>query len=436
MYGQRFSDYVQQRDAEMPLNDHVIQNAISHKKPYRLADSLGLYLVISNSGSRLWYFRFRFNGKQNLIAFGPYPQTTVAEARRKRDGARRLLASGISPSEHRKTEKAASGRNCTFQYIAITWHSSCLNRWSEGHANKILVCLQRYVFPYIGDKNIAKIETFQLAELIRAIDNKGVHDVASRVRQYLTKIMRHAVQQGLIHYNPASDLEDIITPVMVQHYPALPLSGMPELLAKIDGYKGHELIRLALELNLHVFLRTSELRLARWDEFNMKLHIWTIPAKRKAIDGIKFSYRGSKMKEEHLVPLSDQVMEILERIKKISGESEFVFRSISKSDKPMSENTINKALRVIGYCTKNDVCAHGFRTMACSALNESGKWSKDAIERQMSHKDRNAVRAAYLHKAEYLEERFEMMQWWSDYLSASRKEYVAPYIFARRPGAV
>lgn len=420
----------------MPLNDHIIQNAISQEKPYRLADSQGLYLVISNSGSRLWYFRFRFNGKQNRIAFGPYPQITVAEARRKRDTARRLLASGISPSEHRKSEKAASGKTHTFQHIALAWHSSCLNRWSEGHANKILVCLQRYVFPYVGEKNITKIETFHLAELIKAIDNKGVHDVAGRVRQYLTKIMRYAVQQGLIHYNPAFDLEDIITPVVVQHYPALPLRFLSELLIKIDGYKGHELIRLALELSLHVFLRASELRFARWDEFNMKIHIWTIPAKRKAIDGVRFSDRGSKMNEEHLVPLSSQAMKILEEIEKISGESEFVFHSIRNLNKPMSENTINKALRVIGYSTKNDVCAHGFRTMACSALNESGKWSKDAIERQMSHKDRNTVRAAYLHKAEYLEERFEMMQWWSDYLSTSREEYIAPYIFARWPDIV
>ncbi|EAA6073690.1 integrase [Salmonella enterica subsp. enterica] len=420
----------------MPLNDHIIQNAISQEKPYRLADSLGLYLVISNSGSRLWYFRFRFNGKQNRIAFGPYPQITIAEARRKRDTARRLLASGISPSEHRKSEKAASGKTRTFQHIALAWHSSCLNRWSEGHANKILVCLQRYVFPYVGEKNIAKIETFHLAELIKAIDNKGVHDVAGRVRQYLTKIMRYAVQQGLIHYNPAFDLEDIITPVVVRHYPALPLRRLPELLTAISEYKGHELTRLALELSLHVFLRASELRLARWDEFNMKIHIWAIPAKRKAIDGIRFSNRGSKMKEEHLVPLSDQAMKILERIKKISGESEFVFHSIRNLNRPMSENTINKALRVIGYCTKNDVCAHGFRTMACSTLNESGKWSKDAIERQMSHKDRNTVRAAYLHKAEYLEERFEMMQWWSDYLSTSCEEYIAPYIFARWPDIV
>lgn len=420
----------------MPLNDHIIQNAISRAKPYRLADSLGLYLVISNSGSRLWYFRFRFNRKQNRIAFGPYPQITVAEARRKRDSARRLLASGISPSEHRKSERAASCKTRTFQNIALTWHSSCLNLWSEEHANKILTCLQRYVFPYVGEKNIAKIETFHLAELIRVIDNKGVHDVAGRVRQYLTKIMRHAVQQGLIHYNPAFDLEDIITPVVVQHYPALPLRRLPELLTAISEYKGHELTRLVLELSLHVFLRASELRLARWDEFNMKIHIWTIPVKRKAIDGIRFSSRGSKMKEEHLVPLSNQVIKILERIKEISGESEFVFHSIRNLNKPMSENTINKALRVIGYSTKNDVCAHGFRTMACGALNESGKWSKDAIERQMSHKDRNTVRAAYLHKAEYLEERFEMMQWWSDYLSTSREEYVAPYILARWPGIV
>lgn len=216
--------------------------------------------------------------------------------------------------------------------------------------------------------DIAKIETQHLAQLVKAIDDKGVHDVAGRVRQHLTKIMRHAVQQVIIKYNSAYDLDGVVTPVVTRHHPALPLKRRPELMEKIDGYKGRELTRLALELSLHVFLRSSELRLARWDEFNLKARIWTVPATRKVVKGVKFSERGAKMKDEHLVPLSVQAVALLEQIKEITGESVFVFAGAHSMNKPMSENTINKALRVMGYDTKS----HGFRTMACSALNESG----------------------------------------------------------------
>ena len=414
----------------MALTDSKIRAAKPFAKSYKLTDSQGLYLTVSTSGSKLWYFRYFFGGKESRLAFGPYPQITLAEAREKRDAARKLLASRVNPSQLRKSETVDASR--TFQFIATAWHTSCLKLWSENHADKILTCLKRYVFPDIGAMDIAKIETRHLAQLVKAIDDKGVHDVAGRVRQHLTKIMRHAVQQGIIKYNPANDLDGVVTPVVTQHHPALPLKRLPELLEKMDGYKGRELTRLALELNLHVFLRSSELRLARWDEFNLKAHIWTVPAKREAVKGVRFSERGAKMKDEHLVPLSAQAVELLKRIKSITGESVFVFPGAHSLEKPMSENNINKALRVIGYDTQAEVCGHGFRTMACSALNESGLWSKDAIERQMSHKERNGVRAAYVHKAEHLEARMEMMQWWSDYLDVSREGYVAPYIYARQ----
>ncbi|ELO76538.1 TPA: tyrosine-type recombinase/integrase [Salmonella enterica subsp. enterica serovar Enteritidis] len=416
----------------MALNDSKIRAAKPLAKSYKLTDAQGLYLTVSTSGAKLWYFRYCFGGKENRLAFGAYPLVTLAEAREKRDAARKLLASGICPSQLRKTDNAAVDESRTFKFIATAWHASCLKLWSEGHAEKILTCLKRYVFPDIGAMDIAKIETRHLAQLVKAIDDKGVHDVAGRVKQHLTKIMRYAVQQGVIKYNPAYDLDGVVTPTATQHHPALPLKRLPELLEKIDGYKGRLLTRLALELNLHVFLRSSELRLARWDEFNLKARIWTVPAKREAVKGVRFSERGAKMKDEHLVPLSAQAVALLEQIKEITGGSVFVFAGAHSMDKPMSENTINKALRVIGYDTKTGVCGHGFRTMACSALNESGLWSKDAIERQMSHQERNGVRAAYVHKAEHLEARMEMMQWWSDYLDVSREGYVAPYIYARQ----
>ncbi|EBX6937765.1 integrase, partial [Salmonella enterica subsp. enterica serovar Bareilly] len=214
----------------------------------------------------------------------------------------KLLASGISPSQLRKAHNNTVDESRTFQYAATTWHSSRLKLWSETHADKILTCLKRYVFPTIGAMDITQIETHHLAQLVKVIDDKGVHDVAGRVRQHLKKIMRHAVQQGVIKYNPAYDLDGIVTPVVFQHHPALLLKHLPELLEKISNYKGRKLTRLALELNLHVFLRSSELRLARWDEFNLKAHIWTVPAKRETVKGVRFSERGAKMKDEHLVP--------------------------------------------------------------------------------------------------------------------------------------
>ncbi|PWC17086.1 integrase [Brenneria roseae subsp. roseae] len=415
----------------MALNDSKIRAAKSRAKSYKLTDSQGLYLTVSASGAKLWYFRYRFGGKENRLAFGRYPQITLAEAREKRDAARKLLASGLCPALIRKTDNTTVDESRTFQYIATAWHTSCLKLWSDAHADKLLTCLKRYVFPAIGAMDIALIETRHLAQLVKTIDDKGVHDVAGRVRQHLTKIMRHAVQQGVIKYNPAYDLDGVVTPVVTQHHPALPLKRLPELLEKIESYKGRMLTRLALELNLHVFLRSSELRFARWDEFNLKAHIWSVPAKREAIKGVRFSERGAKMKDEHLVPLSRQAVGLLNQIKALTGESAFVFPGARTLDKPMSENTINKALRVIGYDTKTEVCGHGFRTMACSALNESGLWSKDAIERQMSHKERNGVRAAYVHKAEHLEARMEMMQWWSDYLDACRDTFFPPYVWGK-----
>lgn len=331
----------------MALTDKQARSAKPAEKPYKLADSLGLYLLVKPNGSRIWYLKYRFEGKESRVSFGSYPETSLADAREKRDETRKILKSGFNPSQQRRSEKNIVDESRTFQYIAILWHTECLKLWSEGHANKILICLNRYVFPTIGAMDIAKIETRHLAQLIRTIDDKGVHDVAGRVRQHLTKIMRRAIQKGVIKYNPGFDLDGVVTPVVAQHHPALPLKRLPELLGNIDSYsKGRKLTRLALELNLLVFLRSNELRLARWDEFNLKARIWTVPAQREAIKGVKFSERGAKMKDEHLVPLSAQAVVLLEQIKEITGESPFVFAGAHSMDKPMSENTINKALRV------------------------------------------------------------------------------------------
>ncbi|EHB3786579.1 site-specific integrase, partial [Salmonella enterica subsp. houtenae serovar 17:z29:-] len=249
---------------------------------------------------------------------------------------------------------------------------------------------------------------------------------------YVTEIMRYAVKKQLIKSNPALDLDGEFTPPETSHYPALPLDKLPELLSRTDSYCGRLLTKYALKLSLLFFVRSSELRFARWSEIDWQQKLWVIPEEREQFENVRFSHRGTKMKTQHIVPLSDQAIAILKQIEALSGHLTFIFPGEYDQDKCMSDNTVNKALRVMGYDTKKEVCGHGFRAMACSALVESELWSRDAVERQMSHQERNSVRAAYIHKAEHLDARKAMMQWWPDYLDSSREGYIAPYIYARQ----
>lgn len=312
------------------------------------------------------------------------------------------------------------------------WHSS-KKKWSQNTADRVLARLNRHVFPAIGHLPVTELKSRHFIELLKGIEEKGLLEVASRSRQHLSNIMRYAVHQGLIEINPAANLDGVTASPARRHYPTLPLERLPELLERIDSYhQGRELTRLAVLLTLHVFIRSSELRYARWTEINFRNRIWTIPATREAIAGVRYSSRGAKMRTPHIVPLSEQVISILKRIKEISGGYELVFPGYHDPYKPMSENTINKALRQMGYNTKQDICGHGFRAMACSALMESGLWSQDAVERQMSHQERNTVRLAYIHKAEHMEARMDMMQWWSDYLDMCSEIWVPPYIWSQQ----
>ncbi len=293
--------------------------------------------------------------------------------------------------------------------------------------------MNNHIFPKIGRLPVTELKAPHFIDLLKGIETKGLLEVASRTRQHLCNIMRHAVHQGMIENNPASNLEGIIAAPVKRHYPALSLERLPELLSRIDGYhQGRELTRLAVSLTLHLFIRSSELRFARWSEIDFKNRIWTIPATRETIPGVRYSGRGAKMRTPHIVPLSRQVITLLQKIKDISGHQELVFPGDHNPYKPMCENTVNKALRLMGYDTKKDICGHGFRTMACSTLMESGLWSRNTVERQMSHQERNSVRAAYNHKAEYLEARRTMMQWWSDYLDRCTEEFVPPYVWGRQ----
>ncbi|ENZ8058899.1 TPA: tyrosine-type recombinase/integrase [Klebsiella pneumoniae] len=416
----------------MAITDVAARTAKPREKEYKLTDSHGLYLLVKPTGSKRWYLKYRFEGKESRVALGAYPLVSLAKARDKRDEIRLLLAEGISPNAKKEEvrEQEQSALN-TFEKVAKDWHSNN-KRWSSGHAERVWRDLERNILPTIGARNIADLSTRDLLLPLREVEMSGRLDVASRLQQRITGIMRYAVQSGLIDRNPAQDLAGAITSRKATHRPALPLEKLPDFLQKIECHKGRLLTRLALQLCLNVFIRSSELRFARWKEIDLKKALWTIPAEREAIEGVKHSHRGSKMRTTHLVPLSHQAITLLQEIRVLSGHSDLVFPGDHHPTKPLSENTINNALRGMGYDTKTEVCGHGFRAMACSALVESGLWSRDAVERQMSHQERNGVRAAYIHKAEHLEERRLMVQWWADYLDANVNAHTTPFEFAKR----
>ncbi|ELY5912806.1 TPA: integrase arm-type DNA-binding domain-containing protein [Cronobacter sakazakii] len=414
----------------MALTDIKVRTAKPTDKQYKLTDGSGMHLLVHPNGSKYWRLQYRFGGKQKMLALGVYPEITLADARARRDEARKLLANGVDPGDKKKSDKIEQEEARTFEQLAVEWHATN-KKWSEEHSRRVLKSLKDNLFPAIGKRNIADLKTRDLLAPIKAVELSGRLEVASRLQQRTTAIMRYAVQSGLLDYNPAQEMVGAVASSNRQHRPALQLKRIPELLRRIDSYTGRPLTRLAVELTLLVFIRSSELRFARWSEIDFETSMWTIPAEREAIEGVKHSQRGSKMRTPHLVPLSRQALAILKQVHKLSGERDFVFIGDHDHRKPMSENTVNKALRVMGYDTKVEVCGHGFRTMACSSLIESGLWSRDAVERQMSHMERNSVRAAYIHKAEHLDERRLMLQWWADFLDANREKEVSPYDFGK-----
>ncbi|MGM3173937.1 tyrosine-type recombinase/integrase [Dickeya lacustris] len=412
----------------MALTDIKVRTAKPSDKQYKLTDGNGMHLLVHPNGSKYWRLQYRFGGKQKMLALGVYPDVSLADARARRDEARKLLANGTDPGDKKKSDKIEQSEALTFKEVAIEWHSTN-KKWSQEHSQRVLKSLEDNLFPAIGKRNIAELKTRDLLAPIKAVEQSGRLEVASRLQQRTTAIMRYAVQSGLIDYNPAQEMAGAVASSNRQHRPALDLKHTPELLRRIDNYTGRPLTRLAVELTLLIFIRSSELRFARWSEIDFDTALWTIPPEREPIDGVKHSHRGSKMRTPHLVPLSRQALATLKQIQQFSGDHELIFIGDHDPRKPMSENTVNKALRVMGYDTKVEVCGHGFRTMACSSLIESGLWSRDAVERQMSHMERNSVRAAYIHKAEHLDERKLMLQWWADFLDANREKAVSAFDF-------
>lgn len=421
----------------MSLTDIKAKNAKPLEKEYKLTDGFGMFLRVTPKGSKYWQMAYRFEGKQKLFSIGVYPAVSLSDARQRRDEARRLLAQGIDPNAKKQAEakelKAKRDNTRSFRTVAKAWFAT-KTKWSDDYGDAVWKRLETYVFPVIGDKDVAELDTGDLLVPVKKVEALGYLEVAMRIQQYITAILRHAVQQKLIRHNPAYDMEGAVQKPQTEHRPALELEEIPQLLNKIAEYKGRRLTILAIQLNLMIFIRSSELRFARWSEIDFKSKLWVIPEQREAIENVKHSTRGAKMKRKHFVPLCKQAMKILKEIRQLTYEEGqddgLIFTGCYDTFKPMSENTINKALRNMGYDTKQDICGHGFRTLACSALIESGLWSEDAVELQMSHKESNSVRAAYTHKAKHLDQRRLMLQWWADFLDANSNHMVRPFEFA------
>lgn len=416
-----------------PLTDPKCEAARPREKEYRLFDGQGLFLLVKPSGVKSWRFKYtKPDGRGGLTAFGNYPALGLKAARLRRAEALELLAGGLDPVEHARRAKleAAEAAANTFKAAALEWHTAGARNWSESHAARVWRRVDMYILPVLGARRVADLRARDLLVPLRAVEHQGKLEIASRLRQYIAGIMRLCVQRGIIENNPAGDLQGATATRKATHRPALPLPDLPDLLRRLDSYSGRTLARLAVELTLLTFIRSSELRFARWDEVDFSRAMWTIPASRAAIEGVKHSHRGAKMATPHLVPLSRQAVALLEQVRQLTGRYELIFAGEHHNWRPMTEKTVNSALRRMGYDTGSEVCGHGFRAMACSALVESGQWARDAVERQMSHQERDGVRAAYIHKAEHMGERRLMCQWWADYLDACRVAFVHPYDFA------
>lgn len=393
----------------MPQLNKLSQKHIEHAQPtekaFNLADGGGLILQIQPSGGKWWRLRYRFAGKQMMLGLGTYPDTTLKMAREKRDHARRLLAADppIDPSLIRKAKKKAASSPETLKAIATEF----LELQTSGAAATTLRRFELHVFPYLGKKPIAKITAAELLAVLKRVEHKGSFETAHRIRSACGRVWRYAIGSGRAEQDIAAALAGQLAPVNAQNFATITEpKRIGELLRAIDGYSGHHSVSAALKLAPLVFVRPGELRAATWDEFDLEAGEWRIRAHR------------TKLRTEHVVPLADQAIAILDDLFPLTGsEAGFVFPSIRSRSTCMSDNSINAALRRMGY-TKDQMTAHGFRAMASTRLNELG-FAPDIIERQLAHSERNKIRAAYNH-ASYLPQRQEMMQFWADYLDGLR----------------
>lgn len=392
----------------MPLRDVEVRSLKPHERIYKRSDERGLYVEVHPSGSKLWRFKYRHLGKDKRIALGAYPDVGLAEARSKRDEARAQLREGVDPLAERKREKLLALYNAanTFGDVAKEYIDKMV---AEGRADATTSkanWLLEQLAP-INDRAIADLKPVDLLAALKRIEAKGKHETARRCRSFASRVFRYGVATGRNEADPSAVLRGaLITPKVRHHSALLEPDAVGELLRSIDTYSGHVITRLAMQIAPHVMARPGELRQAQWPEFDLEKAVWKIPAERM------------KMRRPHAIPLSRQVQAYLAELQELTGPTGYAFPAFHTSRRPLSENTVNQAFRRMGYAV-GEVTAHGLRTTASTFLNESGRWSPDAIERSLAHADKDTVRGAY-NRGFYWEERVSMHQWWSDYLDELR----------------
>jgi integrase len=386
------------------LTETRIRAARPAEKPYKVFDERGLFMLVTPSGGRLWRLRYRHGGVEKLLAIGAYPDVSLKRAREKRDDARKLLADGIDPSAKRRAEKEQQVN--TFEAVAREWLVLQEKSLDESTLTRERSRLQNFVFPHLGNLPIAQITPPELLAVLRRIESRGTNDTAHRTRSICSRVFRYAVATGRAERDCTVDLRGALPAVTVGHFAAITQPAkIGELLRAIDGYVGQPATHAALKLAPYVFVRPGELRQAEWPEFELAAAEWRIPGERM------------KAGEPHLVPLSTQAIEILKWLQPITGHGRYLFPSLRTPTRPISDNTLNAALRRLGY-SGEEMTGHGFRSMASTCLNELG-WHPDLIELQLAHAERNKVRAAY-NRAQRLDERRKMMKAWADYIDGLR----------------
>jgi integrase len=389
----------------MALTVVQVKNAKPREKAYKLADERGLYLLVNPNGSKLWKLKYRFAGIEKKLSLGAFPEVTLADARDRREDAKKQLNNNIDPGVLKnsiKRSKKLAAEN-SFEAIAREWHAKFNAKWTKNHGERILIRLEQNIFPWIGRRPIMEVTAPELLSALRRVEARGAVETAHRILQICGQVFRYGIATGRAERNLSADLVGALAPVKQKHHASItdPVQ-VGKLLRAINGYEGFFVTKCALQLAPLFFVRPGELRQAEWSEFDFEIAEWRIPAEKM------------KMRAQHIVPLSTQAIAILEELKDFTGDGKYVFPSIRSSKRPMSENTVLAALRRLGYTT-DEMTGHGFRSMASTLLNEQG-WNRDAIERQLAHGERNNIRAAYNY-AEYLPERRKMMQAWADYLA-------------------
>ncbi len=389
------------------LNDITIKKAKPKDRQYKLTDGEGMHLLVHPNGGKYWRLRYKLAGKEKTLALGTYPTLSLAEARDKRFAAKKQIANGIDPSQEKKQRKLEQYINAenSFENIAREWYQKNYAKWKPRHAHYILKRLEADIFPVIGSRPINEIKTPELLATIQKVEKRGAIDIAKRALQTSGQVFRYAIATGRAEHDISANLKGALTTRQSVNHARLEEEQLPEFFKKLEKYEGEQ-TKLAFKFLILTFVRTIELRGARWEEINFEKKEWHIPAERM------------KMAQKHIVPLAKQSIAILKELQKVNGNYDFIFPSKTNPNKMMSENTLLYTLYRLGYHSR--ATTHGFRSTASTILNEKG-FNRDHIERQLAHGERDKVRAVYNH-AQYLAERHKMMQWWANYLDKLNKK--------------